>query len=70
MTDIAARTAEKTGDHREAYESANQRIARDLRYGRIGISAVAAAARYQRAAKNQAYAPVVIKSDGHRTATA
>jgi hypothetical protein len=29
----------------------------DARYGRIGISAVAAAARYQGTAKNPAYAP-------------
>lgn len=29
----------------------------DARYGQIGISAVAAAARYQGAAKNPAYAP-------------
>jgi hypothetical protein len=29
----------------------------DARYGRIGISAVAAAARYQGVAKNPAYAP-------------
>ena len=29
----------------------------DSRYGQIGISAVAAAARYQGAAKNPAYAP-------------
>jgi hypothetical protein len=30
----------------------------DRRYGEIGISAVAAAIRYQSDAKNQAYAPV------------
>jgi hypothetical protein len=30
-------------------------------YGQIGISAVAAAARYQGAAKNPAYAPSVVK---------
>jgi hypothetical protein len=33
----------------------------DLRYGKIGISAVAAAVRYQSVAKNPAYAPVVAR---------
>jgi len=33
----------------------------DACYGQIGISAVAAAARYQGAAKNPAYAPTPIK---------
>ena len=70
MTDIAARPAEQAGDQRKAHKSANQRIALDLRYGQIGISAVAAAVRYQGDAKNQAYAPVVIRSDGHGTTTA
>jgi len=31
-------------------------------YGAIGISAVAAAARYQGASKNQAYAPATLKT--------
>lgn len=35
----------------------------DSRYGEIGISAVAAAVRYQSAAKNPAYAPVVPSKD-------
>jgi hypothetical protein len=35
-------------------------VALHLRYRQIGISAVAAAARYQGSAKNQAYAPAVI----------
>jgi hypothetical protein len=38
-------------------ESRVPRPALDACYGRIGISAVAAAARYQGAAKNLAYAP-------------
>jgi hypothetical protein len=37
--------------------NAKDRPALDARYGQIGISAVAAAARYQGTAKNQAYAP-------------
>ena len=36
---------------------AQPRPALDARYGKIGISAVAAAARYQGTAKNPAYAP-------------
>jgi len=35
----------------------------DRRYGKIGISAVAAAVRYQSDAKNPAYAPVVPRDD-------
>ena len=35
----------------------------DGRYGKIGISAVAAAVRYQSDAKNPAYAPVVPRGD-------
>ena len=36
----------------------------DCRYGKIGISAVAAAMRYQSEPKNMAYAPVTPHSDG------
>jgi len=39
-------------------ESSDRQAALHLRYGQIGISAVAAAARYQGDAKNSAYAPV------------
>ena len=35
----------------------------DRQYGEIGISAVAAAVRYQSDSKNQAYAPVVARLD-------
>jgi len=38
----------------------------DRRYGKIGISAVAAAVRYQSDAKNPAYAPVVPREDKWR----
>jgi hypothetical protein len=45
-------------ERREISDSdAQARPALDARYGQIGISAVAAAARYQGAAKNPAYAP-------------
>ncbi len=39
----------------------NGRSDLDRRYGRIGISAVAAALRYQSDAKNPAYSPVTAK---------
>jgi len=39
----------------------------DCRYGKIGISAVAAAMRYQSEPKNMAYAPVTPRSDHWRS---
>jgi hypothetical protein len=39
----------------------------DCRYGKIGISAVAAAMRYQSEPKNMAYAPVAPRSDHGRS---
>lgn len=39
----------------------------DCRYGKIGISAVAAAVRYQSEPKNMAYAPVAPRSDRWRS---
>ena len=39
----------------------------DCRYGKIGISAVAAAMRYQSEPKNMAYAPVTPRSEGWRS---
>jgi hypothetical protein len=62
MPDVST-NAEKaaTGQIAEGRKiSESSRVSRpalDARYGRIGISAVAAAARYQGAAKNPAYAP-------------
>jgi hypothetical protein len=40
----------------------------DRRYGKIGISAVAAALPYQSDAKNPAYAPVIPRRDDKRLA--
>jgi hypothetical protein len=52
------RTTSQTAEPREiSGSSAQAEPALDARYGQIGISAVAAAARYQGAAKNPAYAP-------------
>jgi hypothetical protein len=59
----AKNTAEKAG---ETARFANDRTSLDCRYGKIGISAVAAAVRYQGAAKNPAYAPAAIKWDARR----
>ena len=44
-------------------ERRREHVNLDRRYGRIGISAVAAALRYTEVSKNPAYAPVVIKID-------
>jgi hypothetical protein len=58
MNDVAAGSANKNTQGREtARPSAGESTALDCRYGQIGISAVAAAARYQGGTKNPAYAP-------------
>lgn len=63
MRNAAAESAKKTASKNVAAKNVTQdsrkETALDRRYGAIGISAVAAAARYQGAAKNPAYAPVV-----------
>ena len=54
----AEKTISQTVEERSiSEESRVPRPALDACYGRIGISAVAAAARYQGATKNPAYAP-------------
>jgi hypothetical protein len=60
MTKVTAGTAKKT---EKSTGFASDGTALDCRYGQIGISAVAAAVRYQGEAKNQAYAPVAIRFD-------
>jgi hypothetical protein len=58
MTDITAELAKKTAQKGEKDRTVPpQNPTLDCRYGRIGISAVAAAALYQGSAKNPAYAP-------------
>jgi len=59
MTSATAKKVEKTGQKSEPRETPGESL--DHRYRQIGISAVAAAARYQGAAKNPAYAPVPVK---------
>jgi hypothetical protein len=58
MNDTKATTAETASNKKQAAgHSALQQS-----YGKIGISAVAAAVRYQGGAKNPAYAPAPTKS--------
>ncbi len=59
MRNAAAESAKKTASKNVAAKDSSRETALDRRYGAIGISAVAAAVRYQGAAKNPAYAPVV-----------
>ena len=63
MTDVTAKSAQKTNNRRKPRKSSDEHIALQLCYGQIGISAVAAAVRYQGDAKNPAYAPAVLKWD-------
>jgi hypothetical protein len=65
MQDAAANNGAKNNG--KADESANRQTALHLCYGEIGISAVAAAVRYQGGAKNAEYAPVAIRPDGRET---
>jgi hypothetical protein len=59
MPDATAELAGTTSQTSDAQgiSGNSSRLALDARYGQIGISAVAAAVRYQGLAKNQAYAP-------------
>jgi hypothetical protein len=61
MSDVAARSAKKANNQRKPRKCADAQTALDLRYGEIGISAVAAAARYQSGARNPGHPPVVVK---------
>jgi outer membrane cobalamin receptor len=61
--DVAQNTARNTASQRAARKAAEENLALQLCYGQIGISAVAAAVRYQGDAKNPAYAPVAMKAD-------
>lgn len=68
MNYASAETAKKTARKSvpitgNSAKRADSGLALDHRYGEIGISAVAAAARYQGAGKNPAYAPVANPRD-------
>jgi hypothetical protein len=69
MNNVTADTAKNISNQRAARKASDDNLALHLCYGQIGISAVAAAVRYQGEAKNPAYAPVAIKVDD-RGATA
>jgi len=62
MTKVTAKPVKKAGGQRKSDDSSDQNTALHLCYGQIGISAVAAAARYQGGAKNPAYAPAATRS--------
>jgi hypothetical protein len=70
MHDVTANPASKTGNERKPHKSSDQNTGLHLCYGQIGISAVAAAARYQGDAKNPAYAPVAVGSSQDDATTA
>jgi hypothetical protein len=63
MQDMMAKSAKKTSNQRKPRKSADEQIALHLCYGQIGISAVAAAARYQSGAKNPGHPPGTVKLD-------
>jgi hypothetical protein len=66
MKDVSADMAKKTKQNkRKVRKSLDENSALHRRYGQIGISAVAAAVRYQGSGKNSAYAPVAIKWQDH-----
>ena len=61
MQKFTAEMAKKTAENTAAAKNSAQHSSLDQRYGQIGISAVAAAVRYQSVTKNPAYAPVPTK---------
>lgn len=69
MSYATAKSAKKTDSKKtDRQRQPSEQAPLHLCYGQIGISAVAAAARYQGGAKNTAYAPVVIKPNAARAA--
>jgi hypothetical protein len=70
MTDVTAKSAQKTTNQRKPRKSSDEHFALQLCYRQIRISAVAAAARYQSGAKNPAYAPPAIELDERGAAVA
>lgn len=60
MNDVAGKAKKTARKNDDAARLSAERTELDRRYGQIGISAVAAAVRYQGVAKNPAYAPVAI----------
>jgi len=67
MHDITAGKAKRTVNQRGVRKSSEENLALHLCYGQIGISAVAAAVRYQGHAKNLAYAPATTRAEDRGT---
>jgi hypothetical protein len=65
MQKFAAEMAKKIAESSAAAETSAQHSPLDQRYRQIGISAVAAAVRYQGVAKNPAYAPAPTNWDDY-----
>src|SRR5271156_4043273 len=63
MQEVTAKSAKKISNQRKPRKSSDEQIALHLCYRQIGISAVAAAARYQSGAKNPAQAPAANRPD-------
>jgi hypothetical protein len=70
MPDVDTKSLAKTSHQRKPRKCSDAEIALDLSYGQIGISAVAAAARYQSGARNPGHPPVVVKLDERGAAIA
>jgi hypothetical protein len=69
MKDASAATAKNTSQNkRKSRQSVDENTALHRRYGQIGISAVAAAVRYQGSGKNAAYAPAASQRQDRATA--
>jgi hypothetical protein len=67
MHDVNAKPA-KNASQRKPHKGSNEQIALHLCYGQIGISAVAAAARYQGDSKNSAKNQDAVRSDEYAAA--
>lgn len=61
-------TAKAANSNQQKCEASSENVALHLRYRQIGISAVAAALRYQGSGKNPAYAPVTVEFDQYSAA--
>jgi hypothetical protein len=69
MKDASAAEAKNTSQNqRKSRKTVDETTALHRRYGQIGISAVAAAVRYQGSGKNAAYAPAAGQRQDHATA--
>jgi hypothetical protein len=70
MPDVDTRSLSKTNHQRKPQKRSDAQTSLDLSYGQIGISAVAAAARYQSGARNPGHPPVVVQLDERGAAIA